>query len=731
MNVRARMHLANTKHRGGNIASFDLVTSSLTLLKLGVMLSLTTKASSETMHVNNDAIEKGAPEMYASSHSVPSGDNKLKRSCMSPSPAKGQTKSPRIQEFQPLKCRCERSFIGIAEFVLHAQTCPDLVYSTENAVDLSSQSPKQTKTEFEKAALPPTTDALDLTVRGIESTTAGLNTTNPTLTCPECKANTVSHMQLLRHFEHAHGIYGNYACFCGVEFGWLPAFLSHHLLCPTVTSKKASNAGFDGSFSKKHIPLQIKQTKPPLVSIQPQPDLSRPFKCCHCVKSFKSKALLDQHMHIHYPPKYTCRYCAKKYRWPPVFYHHQRTCKKRPSTTAVSVTASNPPIGRANEPTQPRGYGPRVPETPTYQFSLPPTPPPISVPSLFLLNSPTQDPRPPIPTTLLLPPPPPPLPAFARSWERKDAGSLMNMASLRIPSFPLPLGANPELLRLPAPPPLPLPPPPLILPFYSALESQISNVCAESPSLNETSSPVTCMCGRVFESLSPYLSHIAACPLFGRALSIPPPSVEEASSTMFLANMISVLEKCKPEFFQQFLSRNLPQGETQDNGSNLCDQCGKEFSSRLSLKQHVEGKHSTEGKYQCPGCAKRYRWGASYYYHKKSCPAVSREDEDNPIEDELCSSPPNARNVNENSMCAVMLFQSTTELLEQQQQHNNNNNNNQPQATPGHQQHQFLLHERQKETLTVHDNTEYDRNKETMKASVKRDSEGTIVSISL
>ncbi|CAH8573978.1 unnamed protein product [Heterobilharzia americana] len=65
-------------------------------------------------------------------------------------------------------------------------------------------------------------------------------------------------------------------------------------------------------------------------------DLSRPFKCCHCIKAFKSKALLDQHMHIHYPPKYTCRYCAKKYRWPPVFYHHQRTCKKRPPSTTCT-----------------------------------------------------------------------------------------------------------------------------------------------------------------------------------------------------------------------------------------------------------------------------------------------------------------------------------------------------------------------------------------------------------
>lgn len=71
------------------------------------------------------------------------------------------------------------------------------------------------------------------------------------------------------------------------------------------------------------------------------PDLTRPFKCCHCIKAFKSKALLDQHMHIHYPPKYTCRYCAKKYRWPPVFYHHQRTCKKRPPSTSASTTNGN------------------------------------------------------------------------------------------------------------------------------------------------------------------------------------------------------------------------------------------------------------------------------------------------------------------------------------------------------------------------------------------------------
>nr|CAH8854647.1 unnamed protein product [Trichobilharzia regenti] len=80
---------------------------------------------------------------------------------------------------------------------------------------------------------------------------------------------------------------------------------------------------------------------PSSVMTESTTDLSRPFKCCHCIKAFKSKALLDQHMHIHYPPKYTCRYCAKKYRWPPVFYHHQRTCKKRPPSTTCTNNDTN------------------------------------------------------------------------------------------------------------------------------------------------------------------------------------------------------------------------------------------------------------------------------------------------------------------------------------------------------------------------------------------------------
>ncbi|VDO12571.1 unnamed protein product [Rodentolepis nana] len=636
------------------------------------MLSLTT--SNDTTLTNSDTMEKNDAEMYASSNSVESGDEKTKRPSPSPPISKGPSKSHRVQEFQPLKCRCERTFVGIAEFVLHAQTCPELMVSTENAVDLSFQSKRPDINKLTTLAM---SDALDLTVRGSESATnLGQNATNPTLSCPECKIVTANHMQLLRHFESAHGAYGNYACPCGVEFGWLPAYLSHYLLCPLAASKKPHSGSFDNSFIKKHISMQFKPSKPPIVgNQQTQPDLSRPFKCCHCVKSFKSKALLDQHMHIHYPPKYTCRYCAKKYRWPPVFYHHQRTCKKRPAVPTATSTGNSSAIGRASEPVQSRGYASRTTQASPYQF--PPIPPPTSlpIPPPFLLNSSNQEQRPPNPSSLLLPPPP--SSNIVRPWERKEGGAILNMSPFRLPSFPLPLGANPELLRFPGTPSLPLPPPPPMLPFYSAFDNQTPNLCSEGANVTDTSnSPVTCVCGTNFDGLSPYLSHIATCPLFGRALSIPPPQLDDTNPALFLANMISVLEKCKPEFFQQFLNRNSPrisqtQGEALDMaGGNSCDQCGKEFSSRLSLKQHVEGKHSTEGKYQCPGCAKRYRWGASYYYHKKSCPAVSnRDDEDIPLDEVLEGSPSNLINSEESEVCSAMLFHSAAkELLEHQQE---------------------------------------------------------------
>ncbi|VDD79993.1 unnamed protein product [Mesocestoides corti] len=622
------------------------------------------------MHVNNDAIEKNASNMYAASRPVETSRDSPKRPSISPPVVKGTGKPQRIQEFQPLKCRCERTFVGIAEFVLHAQTCTELVITTENAVDLSFQPQQSIKPDFVKVPPPPLTDALDLRVREHGSTATVLTTSSPTLTCPECKVNAVSHVQLLRHFESAHGVYGSYSCSCGVEFEWLPAFLSHYLLCPTAAPKKLQHPTFDNNFIKKHLPAHCKVTKPPLVSSHPHADLSRPFKCCHCVKSFKSKALLDQHMHIHYPPKYTCRYCAKKYRWPPVFYHHQRTCKKRPATASTGASTG----ARTTEPAQSRGFVPRNSQTPAYQFPIPSTP--ITIQNPFLLSTPSQEPRPSIPPSLLLPPPPP----FARPWERKDAGPLLNAPSLHLPQFPLPLGANPDLLRFPAPPPPPFPPPP-ILPFYASPETQTPSFGADGGSVNETPSPVTCVCGTVFEGLSPYLGHIATCPLFGRVLNIPPPSLEEPNSAFFLANMITLLEKCKPEFFQRFCDRNSPSSEPQESSINSCGQCGKEFSSRLSLKQHMEGKHSAEGKYQCPGCAKRYRWGASYYYHKKSCPAVSRDDEEPSFGGESCISPPNPTHLDENGMCAVLLFQSTAKDLLVQQQ-----NNHQKLSVPAQQQ---------------------------------------------
>ncbi len=80
----------------------------------------------------------------------------------------------------------------------------------------------------------------------------------------------------------------------------------------------------------------------------------------------------------------------------------------------------------------------------------------------------------------------------------------------------------------------------------------------------------------------------------------------------------------------------------------------------------MEGKHSAEGKYQCPGCAKRYRWGASYYYHKKSCPAVAQLEAEGGGEGSVSTTPPG---LDETGMRAVMLFQTAAkELLERQNQ---------------------------------------------------------------
>ncbi|VDN26737.1 unnamed protein product, partial [Dibothriocephalus latus] len=209
-------------------------------------------------------------------------------------------------------------------------------------------------------------------------------------------------------------------------------------------------------------------------------DLSRPFKCCHCVKSFKSKALLDQHMHIHYPPKYTCRYCAKKYRWPPVFYHHQRTCKKRPpaTTTCPSSINGNPTEALRTSASSglmagshlcaPSRASTQHSQSPTLRFQLPSFPSPTS----------GMVPLPTLPSVSL----PNPL-LFYNSTN---------------PSNFLGFPANPNSIGAP-------------------------NLLESGSAESKMQAPARCTCGTEFDSLPYYLSHIGQCRLFGKI--IPPPAL--------------------------------------------------------------------------------------------------------------------------------------------------------------------------------------------------------------
>ncbi|VDP84370.1 unnamed protein product, partial [Echinostoma caproni] len=561
---------------------------------------------------------------------------------------------------------------------------------------------------------------------------------------------------------------------------------------------------------------------------QTSPDLTRPFKCCHCIKAFKSKALLDQHMHIHYPPKYTCRYCAKKYRWPPVFYHHQRTCKKRPPSTSASTTSSNGPSGD-NGPsgttvtaahtfhtrsTNSNGMNTTdsslFPLPPGYFFSSPmdhsssPNHNHSQAGSVQHANTSKLSNPFPFPTASSHPnlhghPFGPDLfgASLAAYYDPLSMGTSSNSGFLgNVGSTPGGIGTvpNPSAMlaaaaacaamgmRVPFGPPLP--PPPLgFHPPYNTRDSPLLNP-AENPTARvkpENNGTETLIFSSAMAAMNAIMSstqhlsdssvkedhsvpELASSSLSEsertglsestwsgdnrphqpsdpdsspnvttrrRSTSDPDEFMNEHSpqnvqlsdmkvksasssisekswnsthpnttakndaaldsnetnpprcdtdlitstgdaptrpnstttvttpTTTLMAAMATVLanaaaavgfpcpglsDELSPSVpgtpiaqLQCTESDSLTNSNVMSNVSSammtmmmmngsmhakLCVQCGKEFSSRLSLKQHVEGKHSAEGKYQCPGCAKRYRWGASYYYHKKSCPAI-------------------------------------------------------------------------------------------------------------
>ncbi len=331
--------------------------------------------------------------------------------------------------------------------------------------------------------------------------------------------------KLSDHFDIQHSVEAGFSCTCGHAFYRLPDFLRHYITCPVAATdlqdpttsrrletnpvvsptaklpsllgnvkppsspeaiprEEAQSSNGSSDFSDAMQPYYNFYKHPPVVPIK-GPTEDRPFGCPKCPKGFKSKSLLEQHMHLHYPPRYKCRWCSKVYRWPPVYYHHMRTCKKIPGTEAeqeMPVKLSSPP----------------VPENENVALDLSQSAKPCS-----------------------------------------------------IKTEPMPVQPAPTEFK--------------------------------------------CPCGASLADVQSYFKHAAKCLHFIQPLR-PRPSipVEQKQPPQLL------IAKSRSKRF-------------------VCNICAKDFTSKLSLKQHVDGKHRAEGKYVCKLCGKRYRWGASFYYHRRTC----------------------------------------------------------------------------------------------------------------
>ncbi|KAM3172996.1 hypothetical protein ACTXT7_013406 [Hymenolepis weldensis] len=356
--------------------------------------------------------------------------------------------------------------------------------------------------------------------------------------CPECQFNAENMTSLFEHFDTIHALEATFTCNCGLTFSRLPAYLRHYLDCPLAsmdsnmntiskqsspaTPTKMSEEFFKRSDSPATMVAENNESTSPEASLQESvthysyykhppvipikgPSDDRPFGCPKCPKGFKSKSLLEQHMHLHYPPRYKCRWCFKVYRWPPVYYHHMRTCKKMP----------------------------RAESEPENSAIVSTSIPPVNDSAVLDLSQPTK------------------------------------------PAQLVTLKEDPLIKSTPPPP---------------------------TPSLPLLSSPTMgfiCPCGTKCSDVQSYFTHAAKC-----LQLIPPLSSNK-------------IERSLLESTNEPLESGL--GPVSGMKRFTCNYCAKDFTSKLSLKQHIDGKHRAEGKYVCKICGKRYRWGASFYYHRRTC----------------------------------------------------------------------------------------------------------------
>ncbi|KAF7256515.1 hypothetical protein EG68_06591 [Paragonimus skrjabini miyazakii] len=384
--------------------------------------------------------------------------------------------------------------------------------------------------------------------------------------CPECNFCTASSELLNDHFEEAHLEVGNFSCTCGNSYAKLPDFLRHYVDCPVAATdlqdtdsqvprkrRKRSQSDLDTSSCVSKIQsVDMCDTSPevyhsyrhPSVSPIPGPSKDKPFGCPKCLKGFKSKSLLDQHMHLHYPPRYKCRWCGNVYRWPPVYYHHKQKCKKRP----LHVFSLNG--------TQDSTFG--------------------ASPSRFNETCISKE---------------------QLSQAQKTFAQFMQLHAMPLP-LPLSFDVQPP----------------------SSIFSDVLPPCS-----------MTCICTEVFPNFQSYIEHTKNCQSILSASSISEKVIPHAMFPLALnadPPRSSVPDSIDPEpqLADIVSSKEAPICQSPiNNGIFTCSICSKDFTSKLSLKQHVDGKHRAEGKYLCPTCGKRYRWGASFYYHKKTCVVAAVE----------------------------------------------------------------------------------------------------------
>ncbi|CAH8520445.1 unnamed protein product [Schistosoma mattheei] len=380
--------------------------------------------------------------------------------------------------------------------------------------------------------------------------------------CPECKFSAGTSEQLWDHFESVHPDEGSFSCTCGDSYNRLPLFLRHYVDCPVASTDLEDprrnfaslkdgrrilpsilHSNCDGGIAGTKLgqPNVYHPYRQSTVSSAPGPSGDKPYGCPKCYKGFKSKSLLDQHMHLHFPPRYKCRWCGNVYRWPPVYYHHKQRCKKRP---VISMSE----IGHASDYRCLNGSVMKVEDSQMHVDHI----------------SPRQT-------------------AFNRFVNAPGVSFTQELAN--------------------------------------------DNIIQNVPVIGDDAAncSLTCLCTESFLNVPSYLEHATICPKVVSASSVFENLANRALSTSnnlgFRSprqrNSISNFRELPPEYLSQLKDTTLM--HSNPGGIFSCNMCGKEFNSKLSLKQHVDGKHRAEGKYLCGSCGKRYRWGASFYYHKKTC----------------------------------------------------------------------------------------------------------------